>query len=174
MTIPKPPPGLTKCIREKTITGSIISGWSLEIRFVIVNPENEDENMVVDAVVRKLQFCLEENPTERDEESPMERGKENATARKKENTTERNKENSTERDKANTTERNKESTTERGNGNITEVNNTTERDAKTNQADTEKLGFLIFIILTSIPVAFTFVGLIYMCRTIYKRQRRCS
>ena len=64
-TIPEVPPGLTKCIGEKEIRSSIILGQSLRVRFVIVNPENEDQFIDVDADVDKLDFCLDENSTEK-------------------------------------------------------------------------------------------------------------
>ena len=176
LTIPDVPLSLTKCIVEKEIRSSIILGQSLRIRFVIVNPENEHQFINVEADVDKLDFCQDENPTERNKENSTERGQESVTERKMENTTERGEETATEKGEGITSERGKENTTERGKENTIErvkEEIITETDAKENRAETEAQGFFIFIGLASIPVTFTLVGLIYLCRTQFKRQRKC-
>ena len=139
VTIPEPPPGLTKCIVEKEIiSSSIILGQSWRIRFVIVNPENEHQFINVEADVDKLDFCQDENPTGRDEDNSRERGQESVTERKMENTTERGKENATEKGEGITSERGEENTSKRGKE-ITKERNE-ENDTERGNRDTTERG----------------------------------
>ena len=65
--------------------------------------ENEDEDMIVDVLVQKLDFCREENTIGRKKETTSERIKETTTARITENTTKRNQDKTTEKAKKITT-----------------------------------------------------------------------